>query len=88
MPGMGCRDVDRQRKLIELVREQIVDGLTSSDVGGETNPPPQGAEGVSPCLRQHQQVEEAETIAKDQQDTAEDLEGVARIHTTPRFLAR
>ena len=43
---------------------------------------------IFPCLRHQQQVEEAETIAEDQQDTAENLESIACIHGTPRFLAR
>jgi hypothetical protein len=43
--------------------------------------------GGFPCLK-HQQVDEAKAITEDEQDTAQDLEGVACIHTTPRFLAR
>jgi hypothetical protein len=40
-----------------------------------------------PCL-EHQQVDEAKAIAKDEQETAQDLKGIACIHATPRFLAR
>jgi hypothetical protein len=43
-------------------------------------------EGFPPL--QHQQVEEAETITEDQQNTTEDLKGIAHIHTSPHFLAR